>query len=474
MFYHFRIHVYDDEMDRVLLLVSRRSGREKMFRGKDFKSLIDYTETNRFVVFRYPPFRRYITGYTVSMLGTGMQFIANSWLALQLTGKSYSVAFVLVASALPGIVLSPLIGIYVDRFDRKWVAATTDLFRALILLGIPVLWWLGKLQPWHLYLTSFLVALGDEIYVPSAMALLREVIPTKLLLYANSATNISMQVGGLLGSGLGGIIIAFSSPINVMFINAASFILSAICISTMRRGYVSPQISGEKLESNYKFFLENLKEGARYIRGRTSLIIKYLMMLFIRSTFYTINVILAPFAKDVLHVGAQGFGYIDACYAIGAIFGNVLLPFVTRRFGAQRVMFIGLWGIGIGLFLFAISQNIITAMACYLLIGLTIQVGVLFLTAAQEETDIRYQGRVHATFNTFFALLSLIVYISMGFLANITSLRWLYMTQVVLVAIAGWIAYVAIYRKWKKARVTQDALQPLADEASYSEGTNTL
>lgn len=416
------------------------------------------TTTSRLDIFRYRPYLLYFIGHTGSMLGTGMQFIANSWLAMELTGKGHSVAFVLVATSLPGILLSPFIGIYVDRFDRRWLAVATDVFRALMLLVVPALWYLDLLQPWHLYLTSFFIALGDEFYAPTAMGLIREVVPQEMLLYANLTTTLSLQIGMLAGAALGGVIIHFTSPITVMIINAVSFVFSGICIWFMRKGRLLPKTKTDQTKG-FRQFIKELLEGISYIRVHTRIIILYVMMAFIRSTLYTINVLLAPFAKNVIKVGALGFGYIDAAFAIGAIVGNFVLPIVTRLLGAPQTMTVGMWAIGTCLYLFAASQGLITAVVSYFLLGVTFQVGVLYMTQAQQNTELSYQGRVHSTFNTIFAIISLVVYLAMGFLGEQISIRLLYVFQGSLMAISGLIAFQQIYRKWKNQASHQELEQ---------------
>nr|WP_237565113.1 MFS transporter [Parageobacillus thermoglucosidasius] len=180
----------------------------------------------RFEILRQRPFLFYFIGTTVSMFGTGMQFIANSWLAIKLTRASFSVAVVLVCAAIPGILLSPFIGVFVDRWDRRLLSVYMDLFRAAIVLTIPIFWWLGQLQPWHLYAMAFFVALGDQVYNPSTMALIREVIPKEMLLSANSFSSIANQIGGLIGASMAGLIITYSSMFGIFFIICDPFMKS--------------------------------------------------------------------------------------------------------------------------------------------------------------------------------------------------------------------------------------------------------
>ncbi|PZD96007.1 hypothetical protein DNH61_11305 [Paenibacillus sambharensis] len=405
--------------------------------------------SGRWELFRHRPYLLYFVGHIISMLGTGMQFIATSWLAMEITGSNASVAYVLIFTSLPGILLSPVIGVYVDRFDRKWIAVLMDIFRASVLVIIPFLWWEGLLQPWHLYTATFLVALGDEIYTPAAMSLIREVLAPKLLLYANSTNAIAMQAGALLGAGLGGVIISLSSAVMVMIINAVSFLISAVCLVFIRKGIVRPSETNQSSKGGFQSFWTDIKLGLTYIRGRHNIMIFYAMIFFIRMSLYTINVLLGPFAKDTLKVGSVGFGYIDACFALGAVAGNLILPSITRARGNNFVMVLGMAGTALSIFLFGFSGGLGAAMLFYFLIGAFFQVGILYYTRAQEETELSYQGRVHSTFNTFFSLMSLGIYLGMAYLMEAMSLRYLYVFQGIVVAFAALLAYRALYMRPK-------------------------
>ncbi|MDQ0195352.1 MFS transporter [Paenibacillus wynnii] len=401
--------------------------------------------SGRWEIFRFRPYVLYFIGHTVSLLGTGMQFIATSWLAMQLTGNNASVAYVLIFTSLPGVVLSPVIGVFVDRFDRKWLAVLMDLFRAAVLVVIPFLWWEGLLEPWHLYTATFLIALGDEIYTPAAMSLIREVLPPKMLLYANSTNAIAMQTGAMLGAGIGGVIVSLSSAVVVMIINAVSFIISALCIVLIRKGIVRPTEMPQVSKVGYRRFMSEIRLGLSYIRSRHNIMIFYAMIFFIRMSLYTINVLLGPFTKETLKVGAVGFGYIDACFALGAVVGNLLLPSITRARGNNFVMVLGMIGTALSIFLFGFSESLGIAMFFYFLIGAFFQVGILYMTRAQEVTELSYQGRVHSTFNTFFSILSLGIYLGMAHLIEILSFRSLYLLQGIIVAFAAVMAYHALY-----------------------------
>ncbi|MBE7150058.1 MFS transporter [Bacillus mycoides] len=395
--------------------------------------------SKRLELLRKRSYRLFVIGYTTSFFGTGMQFIANAWLAMILSDELYSVAIVMGASALPGLLLSPFIGVLVDRMDRKKLIVWMDIFRAMVLLVIPILWWMQILEPWHLYLMSFLVAVGDTVYFPASMSLIREIVPSKLLLYANSTNMIGSQVGAIIGIGVGGVIAAAYPPVYVMIINSASFIISGICTHLIRKGTL--QSKGNAHSSGWTAYINQLKEGFQYINLNRGIIFFYSMMLFTRTTNVTLNVLLAPFAKDTLKVGAFGFGVIDAMYAVGAIVGNLWIPLLARKRGESLVKSLGMFVLAISVFLLAAAQNLWMAMVCYLIAGVAFQIGVLFTTTAQQNTDNDFQGRVFSIFNIVNTLLSLLIYMITAFFLSINEIRWLYVAQALILLMGGIITY---------------------------------
>jgi MFS family permease len=221
----------------------------------------------------------------------------------------------------------------------------------------------------------------------------------------------------------------------------------------MRKGRVLPTVQVGKVKG-FRRFIDDMREGLSYIRENPSIIVKYIMLLVIWSTLRTINVLLAPFSKNTLNAGVQGFGYIDSGFAVGAIVGNMLLPAVIRKIGANATMTIGMLGMGVCLSIFAFTNSLWSAVAWYTALGVLFQVAILYITKAQESVPLTHQGRVHSTFNMLFSIASLFVYLIMGSLSEVVSSRWLYFGQGLIVIGAGLFAYRLIYRAG--ATATQD------------------
>lgn len=397
-------------------------------------------------VFRYRSYRWFFYGHLLTWIGNSMQVIANSWLALLLTGSPSVVAYVFIASTLPGLVCSPFIGVLVDRFDRKWISTINDVLQALLLLLLLLLGIRGQLQVWHLYVISFFLSLGEVIYRPSSIALLREEVPQDVLLYTNSYNGIARQGGAAVGAALGGVLIALFSPYLVFLVNAISFLCSAFCTFNIRRGYRSPaQYSAEKSKLDFRRFIKDIGDGWEYIRGHREIIILYSILVITLSTLDVINVALAIFVKNILHSPASVMGAMETAFAIGSIAGNLIITSIVGVKGPYRTMTIGIWMVTVSLFLLAISFNAPFAVFSYLILGGTLPVWLLYLTSTQKIVPDHLQGRVSTTFQSFSSILSLVAFVVISYVLGLVNVRVLYFVQVGLLIIPCVLAYKYIF-----------------------------
>jgi DHA3 family macrolide efflux protein-like MFS transporter len=387
-------------------------------------------------------YRTYFIGTTVSAVGDGMHFIAIAWLLLQIAGTTSSIGWLLAMSSFAGIFLSPGIGVLVDRWDRRLTCMGADFFRGTTLLAIPLLFYTGMLQPLHLYIVMFLVAIGDRFYWPASGGLVREIIPVTELLAANSLSSILSQAGVLVGAGLGGLLVARFDAGLIILVNACSFFFSGICVSLVRRGILSPQ-RNIRLSA-----LQSLQQGLRYLRRHPYTIGVAFLQLFLYMTLYSTNVLLPVFASRVLNVGARGFGAIDAAWAGGAILGGLSLVKMMRRIGERRYFTFGMFFLALAMLLFATSNSLPQAVIGYLCMGFTcVSARVACDTVIQSETDTAFQGRVKTTVSLMIAWVSLSVYLGIGYLGDVIPIRTIYLSLALIMLIGSLLSVLVSHMK---------------------------
>jgi MFS family permease len=379
-------------------------------------------------------FRNYFFGTIVSTVGDGMQFIGIAWMITQLTGTTSSMGWLLALTSVPGILFSPWIGVLVDRWDRRLICMGADLFRGSIITLIPLMYYLHSLQTWMLYAVVFLVSVGDRFYWPSSGGLVREIVPVEQLLSANSLSSMFLQMGALVGAGLGGIIIASFNPVLVMLINAVSFFISAGFTFFIRRGrYVAPRLE-KKATGVYRDFLE----GISYLKKHTYVVGIAVLQLFLFITLYTTNVLLPSFSMNVLKVGSTGFGFIDAAWAIGAIIGGIFLLSVIRNIGSERYVTPGMVLLGLSILVFLTSNGLTQAIIGYGLMGLFfVSTRINYDTIIQTLVPTEFQGRVKSTISMVISYVSLVIYLGVGYLGDRITIRMVYVGLAVIIMIGG-------------------------------------
>ncbi|GAA2591896.1 MFS transporter [Winogradskya consettensis] len=410
---------------------------------------------------RPPGYRRVAGAMLVTNLGNGAQFIANVWLVLQLTDSPRAVSLVLLTTALPGVFFGPIIGVLMDRYARRLVFATSDIFAALVLAVTVTLYLTHRLETWHLFTAVFLLALSESTSVPTGTALVREIIPVDRLLSANATTGVAVQIGNVIGAAAGGIIIAVSSVAGVLVLNMVSFVLSAVLIIGVRTARRIERDGG----AGWKESIRSAAKGLDYLRSHPKMLPSYGMLLVLFATLYLLNTLLAPFAENVLDVGASGLGFIDAMFAIGAIAGGVLLPLFTARLNRDRIAALGVIGMGIALIALGGSSGLAVPMLLYAAAGVCFQSFYIFRTRVQEQVPVGLQGRVMALLIMSVGMCRLVVYGILAIFASTAALRGVYAAGGAALAVLGIIVTITAFRRPEASTPPTDpdlAAYPLA------------
>jgi MFS transporter, DHA3 family, macrolide efflux protein len=384
-----------------------------------------------------PGYRPFLLGSCVSSLGDGMDFVAIAWLLVQLGGTSAQMGLLLAATSLPGVLLSPVIGVLVDRWDRRLTCVAMDACRAGVTGGLAALAAGSALRPWHLYGGVLVVATCDRFHWPAAGGLVRELVPRGLLLSANSLGGIATQAGVVVGAGLVGPVIGVLGAPAVLLLNAASFAASAACTGACRRGILRPAATARPS------WRADLAGGARYLAAHRRILLIAAVQMSLFLVLYTGNVLLPSFATRVLGAGPVGFGVIDAGWAAGALGGGLLL--LARARDAEPGAGLGVPGavppamaaLAVALGSLAAAGGVAHAAASYVLMGLFfVPVRIALDTVVQAAVPTNLQGRVKATLSSAIAVVSCCAYLGLGQLADVAGIRWVF-AAVAAVTLAG-------------------------------------
>jgi MFS family permease len=262
-------------------------------------------------------FRLYFFGQLTSFIGTGMLPVALSFAVLARGGSAGEVGLVLGASTLPLVLLLLVGGVVADRYDRRMVMVAADALRA-VAQGVLAVWILvGQPPLWGFLLCEAVLGVGWAFFQPAMTGLTPKVAKGEHLLQGNALLGMADWTGFLVGPALAGVIVAASGPGWAVAADAASYLVSVVCLAAMRvRAREAP---------TSETFARRLAGGWRAFRERTWLwAIVGQFSLFGLVVFPPFFVLGAVVAKESLG-GALAWGVILASQGAGSVVGGLLV-----------------------------------------------------------------------------------------------------------------------------------------------------
>jgi MFS family permease len=342
---------------------------------------------------RHPRFRLFWTGNFLSNIGNWMQNLAQGWLVLQLTNSVFLLGLVGFASSLPTLVFSLVGGVIADRADRRRMMMITQGSMMMLAFLLSFLTWRSWINVQEVILISFLAGVANAMNAPAYQSIVPELVPREDLTNAIAMNSAQFNMSRMVGPMIPGLALKFIGSAGCFFLNALSFL--ALLYALMRLRFGAPPGTPST------GFWKPLREGFRYIRGRPDL--ATLMVLVALVSLCALPYIsLAPyFARDILHMGPEGLGYLMGAAGLGALTGAFLLA----RFGdgprkGARVLR-GVCMVFAALIVFALSRNALLAMAAAYVTGVAMVTAVGSVNnLLQKHVDPAMRGRVmsmHAT-----------------------------------------------------------------------------
>ena len=345
----------------------------------------------RLAALRYRDFRLFWTGQLVSNIGTWMQMTATSWLLYQLTGSAVLLGLNGIFRAVPAIGLGVISGTFADRYDRRAMLLWTQATLGLLALAIGVLDHLGQIQPWHIYMFTFLSASVGAFDGPARQAMFPSLVPRSALPNAVALNSLLWKGSALVGPSLGGIAISMMGTAGAFYANAASFLVVVVTLLRLR--------ARARLDTGRRrHFLAETQAGFAYIAARP-IMLGITILEAVASVFGLDHTMLTIFASDILRVGAHGFGLLQSARGLGAVIGSGLYLAVGQRPHQGVILFVSAICYGIGFALFGLSQSFPLSLLLMTFVGVSDTIwGASRGTIMQLITPETFRGRVMGVF----------------------------------------------------------------------------
>jgi MFS family permease len=382
-----------------------------------------------------PSLRWFVISSLLTAFGAGVSYLALSWGILRVNNTVAAVAILMLCFWLPNVFFGPWLGVFADKYSRKWLIIGANGLRGVVLIVFGLLFY-HILSAHLIYGLMICLGLCFSLYLPAQIALIREVVSSKDLLYANSIMNIAFELGFAAGIGAAGFIVAaFSMPASIVLTGVA-FVISTLAMLRVKLTKVTTTTRSAS-ETIYQDF----KLGMHYLYQNKKLIIIYSVQLLLLVAFMTTPILLAPFAKNILHATAGEFGGIEASLSFGIVFGGLFAPWVAERVGLYRCCLALCFLLIIFFIWFAFNRIIVIAQFIYFCLGIGLSVWPMIVTKAQHLTNLDFQARVQSVFNSLSGVIILAVYLLVDIGSHFIAIDWLYVFEVIIAILAALILW---------------------------------
>lgn len=316
------------------------------------------------------PLGALIAADAISRAGNGMTATAIPWFVLITTGSPSRTGLVVFATALPVVLSLFFGGVLVDRLSYRRASIIGDLASGATVAMIPLLQLLGALEFWHILVLAFLGALLD---LPAEMArysALPDLAKRGDVRFerANAIFDGAITVASLAAPAVAGVLIALIGATNVLWLDVATFGMSAALMAFGVPSHASPAPDPATTGS----YRQELLRGLRFVRNEPVLFPLVLFFAAMNLFIGPVDALIVPvYAREVLD-SSVALGLMAAAGGAGALGGNVLFGWLGHRLSRRGVFCAGFLGVPLALGALALTPGLAVAVAILALLGLAL------------------------------------------------------------------------------------------------------
>ena len=342
-----------------------------------------------FSAFKHRNFRLYFFGQLISFTGSWMTTTAQGWLVYQLTGSKALLGLVAAAASAPMLFFATWGGWVADRYKKRSVIVTTQICSMILSLTIAALVWMEVVQPWHIIVLAVLGGINMAFDMPARQSFVIEMTSREDLMNAISLNSSAFNCARIIGPSIAGFLMANVGIAMCFLIDGISFIPVIAGLLLMRLARRETPIESESGP------LGQALEGFRYVFQHRRVLTILSLFTVVGIFGWSYSVLMPAFARDVLHLGANGFGLLMGASGAGALLGALTVASAGHILPTRTMALGGVWIFSAALTLFAFNKNVYLAVPLLALVGFGI---VLYFstsnTVLQSIVPDEMRGRV--------------------------------------------------------------------------------
>ena len=335
-------------------------------------------------------YRRFYAAQLVALIGSWMQSVAQAWLVLQLTNSPFKLGLIGTVQFAPVLLFSVVAGAVADRLPKRRLLVATQTTLACQAAALGLLVATGLVEYWHVAVLGLVLGFANVVDLPARQSFVMEMVGKDDVVNGVALNSAAFNAARIVGPAAAGILIAGLGVAPAFLLNSLGFVV--VITALLRLDARGLPVRGRRAT-----MFEEIREGLRYAR-RTPRLLLVLGLLFVVSLcVFNFTVYVPLLARNVLGLGAEGFGFLMAALGVGAVAGaltscNTAVQLIAPDVLRGRVMSLYTWVYGgvfpIGAFLVgAVSQaaSVSTAFLCAGAFGLLALAGLMLWWALRRD-----------------------------------------------------------------------------------------
>ncbi|MGH2444928.1 MAG: MFS transporter [Candidatus Limnocylindria bacterium] len=335
-------------------------------------------------------------GQLVSLFGERIHTVALAFLVLEATGSAVEVGLTFAATAIPNVVLGPLAGALVDRWDRRLTMLACDILRAILLVSVP---FVIDISIGLIYVMAFLIATVTLLFRPAKTAVIPAVVEERDLVTANSMSSVADTAADLVGLPVAGILVAVlidGQALELAFLlGGVTYLVSALLIFFM-------SVPREELISTPfrpRAVWDEMVEGWNFLRRQAELFSNTLVSTVAQLAVGAEIVASVPYARRILDSSRmdpeQTYALLLTAVALGSVLGGLAVGAIGERIAKGPLIIAGFIGMGLSLAIAGLVTDPFVAIGIFFFTGLANMLFIIpTITLFQQRTPQRLMGRV--------------------------------------------------------------------------------
>ena len=392
---------------------------------------------------RHRNYRLYFFGQLVSVMGTWMQTVAQSFLVLDLTHSGTALGLVTAVRFVPILLFGPAGGLFADRRNKRRILYVTQTLAGVLAAIFAILTGTHVIQMWSVYLLALSLGFVHIFDNPARQSFISEMVPSDDLANAVTLNSVSVNLARIFGAAVGGVLAAVLGLTLCFTCNALSYGAVLLSLAAMNGALLYPAKPVKKMPGQ-------IRAGLRYVRETPELLIPLLMIALVGMLAWEFQVTLPLMASKVFGGGAGSYGVMASLMGVGAVAGGLISA--ARSQPKARSLCLAAIGWGVAITAAAVAPTLPLELIALVFVGYgSITFNSYAKTTLQLAADPTMRGRVMALWFLAWQGSTPIGGPLVGWIAQETDARWALVAGGIPTLICGLLAFPALTRIDRKA-----------------------